>query len=75
MPVLPAGVNCQNSGGTHVIGGAGQQAICMEDMDAYIQDVLDLIEWAKGPADSKWLCKGCGRKGSAIQSRVYRNRK
>lgn len=54
VPVLPAGVSCQNSGGTHVIGGAGQQAICMEDMDAYIQDVLDLIEWAKGPADSKW---------------------
>lgn len=54
VPVLPSGVSCQNSGGTHVIGGAGQQAICMEDMDTYIQDVLDLIEWAKGPADSKW---------------------
>lgn len=54
LPVLPAGVSCQNSGGTHVIGGAGQKALCLTDMDTYIQDVLDLIEWATGPADSKW---------------------
>ena len=26
----------------------------MDEMPAYIQDVLDLIEWANGPADSKW---------------------
>ena len=26
----------------------------MEEMDAYIQDILDLIQWANGPADSKW---------------------
>jgi len=26
----------------------------MEEMDAYIQDIFDLIEWANGPADSEW---------------------
>lgn len=57
IPILPAAVSCQNSGGTHVIGGAGQKAICMDDMDEYIQEVLDLIEWANGPATSEWGAK------------------
>ena len=47
LPVLAAGVPCQNS--SH--GGNGQQGgIAMDKMDAYIQDVLDLIEWANGDA-------------------------
>ncbi len=54
VPVLPAAVSCQNSGGTHVIGGAGQKALPMNEMDGYIQEVLDLIEWANGPATSTW---------------------
>ena len=54
VPVLPAAVSCQNSGGTWRVGGTGQQALPMEDMDNYIQEVLDLIEWANGPASSKW---------------------
>lgn len=57
LPVLPAGVSCQNSGGTHVIGGAGQKAVCMDDMDEYIQEVLDLIEWANGSTTSVWGSK------------------
>ena len=51
LPVVPAGVSCQNSG--HM-GGTGQQCIAMEDMDDYVQEVLDLIEYANGPADSGW---------------------
>lgn len=54
LPVLPAAVSCQNSGGTHRIGGAGQCALPMAEMDEYIQEVLDLIEWANAPATSKW---------------------
>ncbi len=54
IPILPAAVSCQNSGGTHVIGGAGQKSLCLSDMDEYIQEVLDLIEWANGPVNSKW---------------------
>lgn len=51
LPVIAAGVPCQNSS----IGGAGQQCgVPMEEMDAYVQDILDLIEWANGPATSQW---------------------
>ncbi len=54
LPVLPAAVSCQNSGGTWRIGGTGQRALPMDQMDDYVQEVLDLIEWANGPATSKW---------------------
>jgi len=54
LPVVPAGVSCQNSGHT---GGTGQACVALEDMPAYIQDVLNLIEWANGPATSTWGAK------------------
>lgn len=54
LPVLAAGVSCQNSTRTH---GTGQQCIPLADMPAYIQDVLDLIEWANGPTNSTWGAK------------------
>ena len=51
LPVLAAGVPCQNS----ATGGAGQQGgIPMCDMDNYIQDILDLVEWANGDVKTKW---------------------
>jgi len=51
LPVIAAGVPCQNS----ATGGAGQQGgIPMCDMDDYVQEVLDLIEWANGDAKTKW---------------------
>lgn len=51
LPVVPAGVSCQNS---NYSPGHGQQCVPLEDMPAYIQDVLDLIEWANGPSTSTW---------------------
>jgi alpha-L-arabinofuranosidase len=57
LPVVPAGVSCQNSGGSWRIGGVGQQCIPLADMAAYTQDVLDLIEYANGPATSTWGAK------------------
>ena len=57
LPVLPAAVSCQNSGGTWQIGGTGQRALPMDEMQSYIQEVLDLIEWANGPATSAWGAK------------------
>ncbi len=54
VPVLPAAVSCQNSGGTWRIGGTGQRALPLDEMDDYVQEVLDLIEWANGPPTSKW---------------------
>jgi alpha-N-arabinofuranosidase len=57
LPVLPAAVTCQNTGGTWQIGGIGQKAIPMDEMKDYIQEVLDLIEWANGPVTSTWGAK------------------
>ncbi len=51
LPVVAAGVPCQNSS----TGGHGQQGgIPMCDMDDYVQDVLDLIEWANGDKNTQW---------------------
>lgn len=57
LPVLPAAVSCQNSGGTWQIGGTGQRALPLDEMQDYIQEVLDLIEWANGPETSRWGAK------------------
>lgn len=51
VPVLAAAVPCQNS----CVGGNGQQGgIPMNEMDAYIQEILDLVEWANGDKNTKW---------------------
>ena len=51
LPVLSAGVPCQNSSD----GGAGQQGgIPLNEMPDYIQEILDLIEWANGDASTEW---------------------
>lgn len=63
LPVLAAGVPCQNSGrawcGSHdehtTLGQ--QDGIPEEMMDQYIQDILDLIEYANGPVTSEWGAK------------------
>jgi len=57
LPVVPAAVSCQNSGGTWRIGGTGQRGLAMADMQDYIQEILDLIEYANGPATSIWGAK------------------
>lgn len=57
LPVVAAGVSCQNSGGSWKIGGTGQQCVPLADMSAYTQDVLDLIEYANGPATTAWGAK------------------
>lgn len=55
LPVLAAGVPCQNSSR----GGDGQQGgIPMDQMDEYLQELLDLIDWANGdPKTSEWARK------------------
>lgn len=46
LPIVAAGVGCQNP---------GQKAIKMDEMQAYTQDILDLIEYANGDAKkTKW---------------------
>ncbi len=67
VPVLAAGVPCQNSGRPHAhshneITTLGQQCgIPMDKMDEYVQDILDLIEYANGSPDTEWG----GRRASA----------
>lgn len=55
LPVLAAGVPCQNSAADANGYGGQQGGIPMDEMPAYIQEILDLIEWANGdPATSQW---------------------
>lgn len=51
LPVIAAGVSCQNSGHTR---GIGQACVPMSDMQQYTQDILDLIEYANGDANTTW---------------------
>ena len=51
VPVIAAGVPCQNSS----TGGGGQQGgIPMSEMGAYIQDIIDLVEYANGDIKTPW---------------------
>ena len=55
LPVLAAGVPCQNSVNNRQGIGGQQGGIPMEQMPAYIQELLDMIDWANGdPATSRW---------------------
>ncbi len=48
LPILNCGMACQFNSGE----------LCpMDSLDSYIQDALDLIEFANGPADSTWGAK------------------
>ena len=55
VPIVPAGVPCQNSAHyDHPLGGQ-QCGIPMDEMDEYVQSILNLIEWANGDAkNSVW---------------------
>lgn len=48
VPIVASGVPCG------YFSKGSKDAVPMEDMAAYTQDILDLIEWANGPADSEW---------------------
>lgn len=54
IPVVTAAVSCQHAGHSP---GRGQEGLPLDEMPAYIQDIFDLIEWANGPATSKWGAK------------------
>ena len=56
VPILPCGVSCQGTnGGWNMWPTQAQDVVPMSEMDEWVQDALDLIEWANGdPATSKW---------------------
>jgi alpha-N-arabinofuranosidase len=45
LPVLNCGMACQFNSG---------QLVPLEELDPYLQDALDLIEFANGPVNSEW---------------------
>lgn len=45
LPILNCGMACQFN---------SSEVVALEDLDPFIQDALDLIEFANGPADSRW---------------------
>jgi alpha-L-arabinofuranosidase len=58
LPILPCGVSCQGAGGGWNMKTQAQDAVPMDQMDEWVQDALDLIEWANGdPATSVWARK------------------
>ena len=55
LPILPCGVSCQGTNGGWGMKEQAQDVAPMSEMDEWVSDVLDLIEWANGdPATSKW---------------------
>jgi len=55
LPILPCGVSCQGANGGWSMKDQAQDAVPMNEMDEWVSEALDLIEWANGdPATSKW---------------------
>ena len=56
VPILPCGVSCQGTnGGWGMWPTQAQDVVPMSEMDEWVSEALDLIEWANGdPATSKW---------------------
>lgn len=55
VPILPCGVSCQGTnGGWGMWPHQAQDVVPMSEMDEWVQDALDLIEWANGDVNTKW---------------------
>lgn len=54
IPILPCGVSCQGANGGWGMKDQAQDAVPMSEMDEWVQDALDLIEWANGDSSTKW---------------------
>lgn len=55
LPILPCGVSCQGTNGGWGMRGQAQDVVPMSEMDEWVAEAIDLIEWANGdPATNKW---------------------
>ena len=55
LPILPCGVSCQGANGGWGMKGQAQDVVPMSEMDEWVAEAIDLIEWANGdPATNKW---------------------
>ena len=54
LPILPCGVSCQGANGGWGMKNQAQDAVPMSEMDEWVDEALDLIEWANGDVNTKW---------------------
>ena len=54
LPILPCGVSCQGTNGGWFMKDQAQDVVPMEEMDEWVDEALDLIEWANGDVTTKW---------------------
>ena len=55
VPILPCGVSCQGANGGWGMKDQAQDVVPMSEMDEWVAEAIDLIEWANGdPATNKW---------------------
>ena len=54
LPILPCGVSCQGTNGGWGMKNQAQDVVPMSEMDEWVQDALDLIEWANGDVNTTW---------------------
>ena len=54
VPILPCGVSCQGTNGGWGMKDQAQDWVPMDQMDEWVDEALDLIEWANGDVNTKW---------------------
>lgn len=54
LPILPCGVSCQGANGGWGMKDQAQDCVPMSEMDEWVDEALDLIEWANGDVNTKW---------------------
>ena len=54
LPILPCGVSCQGVNGGWSMRDQAQDWVPMSEMDEWVDEALDLIEWANGAPTTKW---------------------
>ena len=54
LPILPCGVSCQGTNGGWSMKTQAQDVVPMNEMDEWVDEALDLIEWANGDENTKW---------------------
>ena len=54
LPILPCGVSCQGTNGGWNMRTQAQDVVPMDEMDEWVAEALDLIEWANGDVNTTW---------------------
>jgi len=54
VPILPCGVSCQGANGGWNMRGQAQDVVPMSEMEEWVDEAMDLIEWANGDVNTKW---------------------